>query len=210
MGMHPDPRTQTRTFTTTLVALLASAACAHAASIDVGSASGAPGTTVTIDVTLNTMGQQVGGTTNDVAFDLATPITACRVNPEFAILSGVSFQPQGCTVGVDCAGLRAVIIEPNLLPIRNGSVLYSCDIKIAANAGAGSYPLACSSPSASSPGGGSVTAECSDGEVSVPPQGDGGGSCRIVPVSNGGWGIWLVFLPAVIVMRRCWRFAGRL
>jgi hypothetical protein len=194
-------------------ALLMSAVSTHAVTIDVGSAVGFPGNTVTFQVKLNTEGSVVGGTTNDIAFDPATPIAdkgggvpACDVNPTFA-LSGVSFIPAGCSPGTTCVGIRAVIL-PFGGAIPNGSVLYTCTVQIAATATAlHSYPLTCSNATSSTPNAMPLTTTCSNGEISVAGAGGGGGGgggCAVGDTTQGGVA-WMVLLPLMMMV---WRRAS--
>jgi hypothetical protein len=130
--------------------------------IQVGSAAGGAGDTVTLPVSLSTGGWVVAGTQNDIAFAGSAPIQAktngkpdCTVNPDIGKeASSFSFHPSGCTPGTDCTGIRAIILsvaDPS--PIPDGSVLYTCKIKIGAGAPTGIYPLTCSNPGATNPKG---------------------------------------------------------
>src|SRR5262249_39110214 len=125
----PSTPTGTRTRTAT------NAPLPIVASIIVGSATGQPGTGVLFNVTLDTEAN-VAGTQNDVAFQPQARIRSkdggepdCAVNP--AIDKGDStfaFLPDGCTPGVDCTSVRALILSfGNLNPIPSGSILYSCE-----------------------------------------------------------------------------------
>lgn len=142
-----------------------------AVSIDVGSASGSAGSTVSVQVTLNAMGAQVGGVINVITFDPVVPIVGCTVSPPFALISAVVLQPVGCTPSVDCQQAKAIITGPfqggSLQPIPDGSVLYTCDVKISGGSVAQSLPLTCSDPSASTPDGTELPAQCSSGQVRV-------------------------------------------
>jgi len=152
-----------------LLGLLGSAPSARAVvTIDVGSATGAPGSTVTFNVVLSTGGEQVGGTLNSVSFDPATPIVACTTNPGLT-LSQCNALPQDCTPGVDCQEVRCFIAQlaSPPPPIANGTLLYSCSVKVAPNATEGSYPLLCSGQSASDPDGHTLDVQCMDGQVQV-------------------------------------------
>ncbi len=152
---------------------------AHAASIDIGSASGMPGDDLTVDVTLRTMGATVLGTQNRIDFDRETPIAArptgdpdCAVNA--AIDKGATnfrFQPLGCDPAADCRSVRVFVLAlDNLDPIPDTSVLYTCRIAIAADAAAGSHALRNAEALASAPGGQAVPTTGSDGVVEVVPK----------------------------------------
>jgi hypothetical protein len=170
-----------------IVGVLVLAASAHAVvTIDVGSVAGTPGSTVTFGVTLHTTGEQVGGTLNRIAFDAATPIATYNISPVLAGLSDCSWLPQHCTRLVDCQQVSC-LIAPDISPIPDGSILYTCDVKIAANAAAGSYPLVCSGWSASDPTGKPLQAQCSNGQIQVgcPGDCDGDGTVTVQEVVKG-------------------------
>jgi hypothetical protein len=138
-----------------------------AVNIDVGSATGEPGETVTFDVTLATMGEDVAGTDNRISFDPDTPIVGCVFNPVLVpAFSTFFFEPSGCTPGTDCVSVRAILITVPAT-IADGTVLYSCDVTIDADAAAASYPLACSDALTSDPFGMPLVTTCSDGAVTV-------------------------------------------
>jgi MYXO-CTERM domain-containing protein len=139
----------------------------------VGSASGAPGSTVTFSVTLQTTAQ-VAGTQNDIAFSPQARIAAeedgtpkCAVNP--AIMkdqTSFAFTPFECT-GTACTGVRAVVISfENLDVIPTGSVLYTCDVEIAADA-TESFPLTCSDPGAGDPEAMKLGTDCTNGTITA-------------------------------------------
>lgn len=208
-------------------AVVVSPSGAYAVLIEVGSASGAPGSTVTVPITLRSQGSPVGGTQADIGFEAATPITGCTVSPPFAGLSGVTLQPTGCTPGTDCEFVRAVILRLSFQPIPDGSVLYTCNVQIAATAAPGSYPLMCSNASASTPDGVTLTTECPDSAIEVlaitpttptptptatptatatptptktatEPPGSGGGSCQISPSRRNA--AWLPLIPVSLLV----------
>lgn len=210
--------------------LLASAAPGNAVSFNVGSASGTAGSQVQVAVTLSTMNMQVAGTSNDLAFDPATPVVSCIVNPAFAGLSGAVLLPETCTAGVDCQGARVLIIQFPPVPIANGATLYICTVQISAGAAVGNYPLTCSVPSASDPNGNELPAQCVDGQLQVLPAstptitgtatptgtstptptatptpqpggGGGGGSCEVAP-SQEPRAYVLLFPAAALLWRR--------
>jgi len=145
------------------------------ATIIVGSASGEAGDTVSFDVSLET-GTDVAGTQNDIAFAAPIAIAArsngrpdCTVNPEIE-KGGTSFafQPSGCTAGTDCTGVRALVLAlDNVDPIPDGSVMYTCNAVIDAEADNGTYDLTCSNPGASDPIGGALLAQCTSGAIQV-------------------------------------------
>lgn len=152
------------------------AAVAAEPSVDVGTASGAPGTQATFVVTLSTAGATVAGVQADIAFDsINTPVAAtgsgrpdCMVNPAIGKeATAFAFQPPGCT-GASCTAFRALVLSfSNVDPIPDGSVLYSCNVNIAAGAAAGPYPLIVSNVGMSTPDGQAIASTGTDGEVDV-------------------------------------------
>jgi hypothetical protein len=121
--MNRVRRTGRKTLLTSLVA--AGALCiagsgAYAASISIGTANGAAGTTASFDVTLQTQGAAVLGTQNDISFDPSTPIDA-SVAGNCAITTTTV-----CTTDAQCPQLMAPFTgnEPcvNLAPSPKCSV----------------------------------------------------------------------------------------
>src|SRR4030095_1639093 len=129
---------------------VAAVGVARAASIDIGSAAGVPGSDVVVEVSLRTMGAAVEGTQNRINFDRQTFVPAraggqpdCTVNPAIH-KNGTAFRflPVDCDPAVDCTALRAFFIAFDTLDtIRDRSVLYSCRIAIAAVASEGTHVL---------------------------------------------------------------------
>jgi hypothetical protein len=180
------------------------AALVEEPSVNVGSASGAPGTQTTFAVTLSTAGASVAGVQADIAFDsINTPLAAtgagrpdCTVNPDIAKeATAFAFQPPGCS-GASCTAFRALVLSfSNVDPIPDGSVLYICNVNIAGGAAAGSYPLIVSNVGMSTPDGQAIASTGTDGEILV----SGGPSptptatpAPAAPTSkdqckNGGW-----------------------
>src|SRR5215813_7987231 len=115
-------------------------------SVEVGSATGAPGQQVQFSVVLHTAGQSVAGVQDDIAFDsINTPVAAsgagrpdCTVNPDInKEATGFSFQPPGCT-GTGCTAFRALVLSfSNVDPIADGSVMYTCKVNISPGAAGG-------------------------------------------------------------------------
>jgi endoglycosylceramidase len=138
-------------------------------------ATGDPGTTVTIDVRLS-VGTDVAGTQNDIGFAPQTRIAArssgrpnCRAND--LINKGATsfaFQPPDCEPGLDCTAARALVLSlDNVDPIPVGSVLYTCDVAIAADAPLGEYALTCLNADASDPDGNPLPTTCRASSVQV-------------------------------------------
>jgi len=158
--------------------------------LDVVSATSAPGQLVRIPVRLHTGGQSVAATQNDLFFDENTPIVArmhgtpdCVVNPDInKTASAFVFQPAGCN-GNACNGVHAIIFATdNSDPIEDGATLFTCNVSVAPTAAPGSYSLRCANALASSGGGGQLLATCSSGEIVVsatPCPGDCDGSGHV-------------------------------
>jgi MYXO-CTERM domain-containing protein len=140
------------------------------------------GQTVVISATLSTDGSDVAGTQNDFSFDPANiPVgrTAagrpnCAVNPAIGKeATAFSFQPAGCAPEA-CTAVRALVLSiSNTDPIPDGSVLYTCNIEVAAGAPDGTYPLAVSGVILSSPAG---TRVCGTGAADPPCTGNENGA----------------------------------
>jgi len=149
------------------------------ASIDVGSASGPAGTDTSVAVTLRLLTDPpapIAGVMNDLSFDPHTPIAVapngtrpdCRLNSDIAIdAESFSFLPQGCSAGIDCTGVHALVLARDNGPIADGATLYTCTVAIAADARLGSYALHGEAPRASGPFGEVLPVTTSDGAVQV-------------------------------------------
>lgn len=147
------------------VITVASVSAAHAGSnpvvsIDIGSATGAPGQVVHVPVTLHfltTPPASVIATSNDIIYEPSAPILpralgqgpACSVNPAInKNATAFSFIPTGCEGG-GCTGVDALVVSgSNRDPIPDGAMLYTCAITIAPDAAPGTYTLESCSPSA--------------------------------------------------------------
>jgi len=184
-------------FVIAVFSLLLLSAQGHAQpSVDVGSASGAPGERVSFDVTLSGVDQAIVGVQNDTAFDsINTPIAAtpggtpdCWVNPEIEdeVVFGFGFFPIGC-VGAACTSMRGIVNlflfnQDGWTTFPDGALLYSCNVDISPAAAAGSYPLVVSNTLASDPNGFAIAAVGSDGEIRVLDEPTSKDDCK-----NGGW-----------------------
>ncbi|MGD0946724.1 MAG: hypothetical protein ABSA52_04765 [Candidatus Binatia bacterium] len=190
-----------------LLGLLGSAPSARAAvSVNVGSVSASPGSTLNIFyVTLTTTaGEQVAATETTIGFESETPVVQCTTNPSFAI-SQCALQPTGCTAGVNgnCQQTECIIAGFGGT-IPNGSVLYTCDVNIASNAAIGEYALSCSAVSVLDSAGNSLNPQCTGGYVEVvaptPTPGSGGGiACQIAAIGQS-YGGWLLVFPAAALL----------
>jgi hypothetical protein len=112
-------------------------------SIVVETASGSPGQEVSFSVTLDTVGYVIAGAQNDITYAAQTPILRCSANAALGKEgTAFGFLPPHCTRGQDCTSLRALVFsleDPS--PIADGSVLYTCTVKISADTAPGTYPL---------------------------------------------------------------------
>jgi hypothetical protein len=150
------------------------ARAAGQATIAVGAAHGAPGTTVTIAVSLITEGLPIVATQNEIQYDPHTVVQArsngapdCRVNPDInKDDSRFQFRPPGCAAG-ECRGVEAFVFGFNFDTIPDG-VLYTCRIGIAAGA-LGPYTLANVGVRASDAQGGLLPVVGTNGVVLVAP-----------------------------------------
>ncbi len=153
-------------------------------SINVGIAAGSAGTTVPFPVSLDTGGLEVAGIQNDIHFDPLTPVAAtpsnrpdCTANPAHGKSVFAAFQPSGCIYGVNCTGMRALVLSlSDVDPIPDG-VLYTCNVAINASAPDGTYPLLNSNLGSSDPDGNAQAANGADGAVivAIPVDSDGDG-----------------------------------
>jgi hypothetical protein len=127
---------------------------AYPALIEVGTARGAPGERVALEVRLRS-DVDLFGVQADVAFPAHAPIAArngqpdCTDNPDLVprLFQGThfAFRPSACTPEVDCTGVRTLILSlSNRVPLPDDAILYLCEMDIAADAPLGSYPLAVS------------------------------------------------------------------
>ncbi|MGH3639493.1 MAG: FG-GAP repeat domain-containing protein, partial [Mycobacterium sp.] len=123
-------------------------------------------------VTLGTGGAPVVSVQNDITFDPTTPIMSCAFvvsKPD----SAFSFFPTDCTPGVDCTRLRAVVVSTSdLNPIPDGSVLYTCDVRIYAHAEPGDHALQISNVTASDAVGEALPVSMRSGRIVATCQGD--------------------------------------
>ena len=181
------------------------------ASIDVGSATGSPGETVEIEVTLNQMGAGIAGVQSLLFFDAETPILDCEPNDDLdRELSRCELQPDGCTPGENCERVSCVTAGFTLSPLPDGAVLYRCMVQIACNAAEGDYVLDIDEVIASNGVPMQVPADGNDGLVTVsgapcapPGDDDDGGGCQTVSgPSKRAWPLVLLPLIAIFLLRR--------
>ena len=93
---------------------------------------------------------------------------SCGVNPAIGKGgSAFSFLPSKCT-GSACTSVKGLVLAlDNTDPIPDGSLLYTCKVKIAATAANGAYPLTNSGVGFSNSAGDSVPGTGTNGEVIV-------------------------------------------
>lgn len=141
--------------------------------IDVGTAWGAADERVPFDVRLTSSTGLVTGVQIDINFDSQTLIPThpneqdypgapfCEVNPDIN-KDASSFSYQGPN------GIRAVIASsPNLGLIPDGSILFTCFVKVSALAPTGTYPLPCSNAQSSTALSVALPTICQPGAVEV-------------------------------------------
>ena len=166
----------------------------------------------------------MAGTQNDLEFQPEAAIAADKNGRPLCVVgtgiskSGVfAFRPPGCVpsgdgggTGVVCTGVRAIVVSLGIANpiIPDGSVLYSCDVAIAADAPPGDFPLINLNPGASAPSGEWLPTTGTDGvimvENAVPtptptPIADGTRACEIVAPTQSRVA-WLLLLPAVVLV----------
>ena len=189
-----------RRFAVVLAVAAGVAAPAYGAELIVSDASGRPGDQVTISVSLNAQGDLVAGSENDIHFSPPISIAAksngkpmCAVNDDlYAVLGprsfawwkwfaspayakgpswSAAFRPPRCAPGVDCTGLRALLLgTDNVDPVADGAVIYTCTVAIDPTAQPGEYPLTCDGTILGDLNGAEIqNASCRSGTVTVPP-----------------------------------------
>jgi hypothetical protein len=175
-------------------------------SIQVGSATGAPGEQVAVAVTLETMGLAVvAGTQNDIVFDpLNASIAPTSNGPPDCVVNGAinknaafGFLPAGCA-GAQCTAVRALVFAlSNTDPIPDGATLYTCNVAISASAASGAIPLTITGAIAADPGGsrlsnvsgidGMITVSALPTATPVAPTSTApAGTATITPTSSAG------------------------
>lgn len=188
----------------------------------VGSATGAPGARVTFAVTLLPEGLSIAATQNDITFTQMTAVAAnadgtpdCAVNPLInREATAFAFLPHGCSPGVDCQAIRAIVLSATSLEaISPDAVLYQCAVDIAGDAAPGRYPLMNSNALAADPLANPKELIAMSGEIVVeapgaldPPAASAG--CSLAPGRDHARGTWLALLLVAGLLAR--RRAGRL
>jgi hypothetical protein len=155
--------------------LVAGATAATAqVTLEVGSATIGAGGSGTIDIVLNAGSSAVAGTENELDWDAAAiQVGDCTVNEAIDKTLQKTFRPAdpACTPGTDCESFKGIIINfSDLSPIADGSVLYTCNVSVAADAAPGEYPVNCTLPGSSDPDGNSFETACNSGTITVPEE----------------------------------------
>jgi YVTN family beta-propeller protein len=197
-------------------------------SLEVSSATGAPGEQVEISVTLHPQGRSIAGVQNNLS--VSAPLRmmaaedgrpACTVNPSLKKEGFFAFEPSGCSPEKDCDGLIAIVFAlDNLEAISGNPVVYTCQVAIAANAAPGQYEISLTQPFASDPLANPVALTATNGTISVSPDtltsndpasvatGSHSG-CTLRQGGDVGW-CWTVSAPVVVwLLRRRKRQAHR-
>jgi hypothetical protein len=153
-------------------------AAAAEVTIEVGSAAGRRGEIVVISVRLQTDGEPVAGTQNDIDYDprwvsfaaLADGTPDCSANSSLnKEASAFAFRPRGCDpLGGDCRAVRAIVLSfQNIDAIPAGSILYSCRVEILEQAPLGEQRLSNHLVLWAPPPGGDRAGNAADGFVTV-------------------------------------------
>jgi hypothetical protein len=178
---------------------------------------GRPGDLVTLEVRLDSGSARVAGVQNDLSIDAEGAVIvaaengrpACRVNPAID-KNGTAFS------FLSSGGMRALVLAlDNVDPIDDGALLYSCDVRIAAAAVPGRYPVRVYATGASDDNGLALGSAGDAGELEVlgstqlpvDQASSGGGGCAVSaarqPVAQLGWlGLGVLMLAARRLRRR--------
>ena len=163
-----------------------------------GTASGARGETVRIDVSLRARREPVAGVQNDLRLspNLRVPARSdgrpdCTVNPEIGKpASAFVFLPSNCRPGRTCTAVRALVLSlDDVAPIADGALLYTCAVTIEPRAPLGELALRIEGVSASTSEGVDVSVHAVDPVVTVLGRGDSGVSaagdgCQVGPTAT--------------------------
>jgi len=207
------------------------APCQSCPVLDIRATSGNPGDQVVIEVRLHTGERAIAGIQNDITFHPGTPLEItdanrpdCTSNRDVGKQTAVAFRDHGNPCfggyrpdGERCNEVRAIVLsltDSNSIP--DGSLLYTCNVRIADNAVAGEYPLLLSNMLASDPDGNplalggedgvivvhsSSNAAAAGGASAIEVANEGGGGCSVDP-SPGTVTTLLLVVPILILRRR--------
>src|SRR5262245_11399735 len=140
-------------------------------------AKGRPGDVVSITVKLTTGGANIAGTQNDIVFDpkAITIAPTAKGRPDCAVNAQLgkegtafNFLPGGCSPGTTCNTVRALVLSlSNVGAIANGSVLYTCKVRISPQAARGTSKLGVERAGFSDPAGKAISGRGVEGTVTV-------------------------------------------
>jgi hypothetical protein len=165
-----------------------------ALAVDIGTITAPAATTASFPVTLRLISNPVPDVIAvqiDVSFDARTPVVAtadgtpvCTAPTEIGKPSSTfRYLPLGCTPGIDCTGVRAIVFSiATTFPLAEGVTLYTCAVAPPRNTPPGSYPLVASGTEASDPLGEPVPVDATNGAIAVTPAlcvGDCNGDQRV-------------------------------
>ena len=192
----------------TVAIFFAGAPTVWGATVTVNNASGAPGQTINVTVTLQPgSGENVAGTQNDFFFDTAIFTVAatsegkpdCIVNEDinkkidgsltfgFGFLKKGSGDPEGtaCAPASEtCNGVRAIVLSTDNVDVISQPLLYTCKVTAKAGAALGDYTLTNEKVILSDPAGQRIgTALAGNGTITL---GQGGGTACACDCDGNG------------------------
>jgi len=149
-----------------------------AVTVRAGSVGVAPGSTVTIPITLERGGVAVQVTRNEIVLEPSGATATIRARrradgtlvPDCNAPAGLAemmFLPKGCVPGSTCRGLRATVLN-TAGPFDEGATLYSCPVEIGAGAAPGTrIRIHCAAADYGDSDARSGTAHCADGDITI-------------------------------------------
>jgi hypothetical protein len=181
---------------------------------------GRPGELVPLEVRLNGSPWPVAGVQNDLAIDPAIAAVAAAENGRPACRVEPAIEKNGTAFSYQSNGaVRALVLAlDNVDPIADGAVLYRCDVRVAAEAEPGRYPVRVTETGASDPSGIALPSEGVAGELEVlgstqapvdQASGSAGGCTVSSPRQPAAQLGWLGFGLLVLAARRFRRSRGR-
>jgi hypothetical protein len=178
--------------------------------VTLGSATGPPGGSALVDITLQPLGLSVASLQNELGFSAAAAVADrgdgtpdCAPAAELSIDSAsFTFLPSGCIPGQTCSGVRATV--EGLGPIADRAVVYRCRVAFTTElADSCEHALTCAGGTAAAADGGALRLSCSDGILTAfyngpplsfdfhaePPEPAIGDMVRVTFSVTGGGGI---------------------
>jgi hypothetical protein len=206
-------------FTPTPTQAIAVPTCAgDCPTLQAGSETGLPGQQVTVAITLRTHGAAIVAIQNDLSVDApALSVVGCQVNtgihkPD----SAFALFPKGCTPGIDCRSLRALVFSLDIGSlIADGAVMYTCTFASATNAAPGRYSLHVTNEVGADAGGHEIALAGTDGEILVQSMRAASGSVAAVSGVRTGGGCAITrtsasrSVPFAVVLPWVWALASR-